>query len=489
MAITIGFYKKALLFWVIVTVLIFVVVIGWQRYLAHDRTFSLGKNFGSKLSLNVEMDKNGSVRINGDRVGDTIFPTKKFDQFRLKILDEVPQEFSEVTVRLNLPKPVDFKTVNARGLLIHSFSNTVNIASPDERTIIFKTAEVSPNAVFTVTIDLPKGYLAFSPALFLRSFLTTVPASLWLGAGLLFPLLTLALLLIQLYKRLTFLWQTRNVTLVSNLPQDVPPAVVGAIHHGIISPREIAATIVDLAVSRKLTIFAKDEGDFTFARTPLEPSRGFEKVLISKLFYSQQIFSHRADVLYRVGHRIFSQKIADVYWQIYRQLELGGYFLEPPGKVIFRWRSLAVSLFFVGVIGFFTGVLYFPEPKFPLFLWLGVIIGSLLIDNFSYLMNNFSPRGLQALRDWAGFKKYLSLPEPISYQEAIDGRFGRFLPYALVLGVERKWLARFQDHPFTPPVWFDAQEPVITLETFSRIILPIGGYVARLLAESRAPTV
>ena len=88
------------------------------------------------------------------------------------------------------------------------------------------------------------------------------------------------------------------------------------------------------------------------------------------MFYEKQVFSRRSDVLYRVGHRIFSEKMAHVYWEIYNQLEKEGYFTKSPGKVIAHWRALGVSLFFAGVIGFFTGVLF----STPVFLTSGTLL-------------------------------------------------------------------------------------------------------------------
>lgn len=487
MVISLGLYKKSLAFWSAVFLIGLSITGALQGQPPTADVVTGQPTIGQTLTVNVAISENGQTLVNGERIRQTIFPARTVDRFRLKILDELPQQFDQVAVTVTLPKPVAIRSLNARGLLIHSFGNEVTTSAVDNRTIRFVTTTVAPNAILTITFDLPKGYLNLPVSLWIKGQLTTLPATLWLAAGLLFPVVTAAFFAIQLYRRLIFLLHLKRAPMLSQPPSKLPAAAVGVLYHTVISPRELAATLVDLAVSRILTIYVKPGGDFTFSRNPVEPNRLFEKTLLSKLFYSQQIFSRRADVLYRVGHRVFSHKIARVYWEIYRLLESQGYFLEAPTAVMYRSRAIGVLLFFAGVTGFFTGVIFFPEPKFPLLLWVGVIVGSLLNYTFAPLAVHLSPWGMTELKGWAGFKKYLALKTPVPYQEAIDGRLERYLPYAMVLNVEQPWLQRFADHPFVPPRWFDSSETVRSLEQFSQRILPITGFVGHLLVESREP--
>lgn len=488
MAISVTFHKKSVLFWVLVG-LVAILLTWFVQSLFKKPVFTLDKTASKSLAINVILNEDGEVSVNNQPVASPIFPSAQSDHFRLKILDEIPNQFENLTVTVKLPKKIESEKINPQGLLIHSFNNTVAKTMPNDQTLVFATTQVASNAVFTITFDLPKGYLKLPVITRVKNTASTLPFFIWLGAGLMLPLLTLSFIITQAYKHSTFLMTLSKAPMLNRLPDKTAPGVVGALHHGRISPREITATLLDLAISRRLTIFAKKEGDFTFAKTPQKPQRHFEEVLLSKLFYEKQIFSHRSDVLYRVGHRIFSEKMAHVYSEIYNQLEQENYFTEPPGKVIARWRALGVGLFFAGIVGFFTGIVFFPEPKYQLFLWLGVILGGILIENFGYLMNNFSKKGISALTAWAGFKKYLSLNEPASYQEAIDGRLERYFPYAVIFGVEKNWLARFSHHPFARPTWFDGDDPVLSMESFSQSILPVTDFVADLLSGSRTPII
>lgn len=492
--VSIGLYKKSLAFWTTVFALI-----GGVAYLInhplgipvttaeHKISFDLPAGGGAQYKVVIQ--QNGATFINGKPTRQTIFPSQRLDHFRLKVLDENPEQFDAVTVTLTLPAPIDSAVVNAQGLIIHSYTSAVDVKQKDAQTVVFTAYDVAPNAVFTITADFPKNYFALPFGAKIKSQLATLPAPLWLAAGLLAPLVGAALAVVQLARRARLAAHLRAAPIVSNPPSNLPAAVVGALQRGAISNSELAATVVDLAVHDSVYIFAKTTGEFTFAKTQLEPTRGFEKALLSKIFYERQSFSRRADVLYRVGHRVFSQKVALFYLEVYRQLEQGGYFLEPPGKIIYRWRLAGAGLFFAGIAGFFLGVFFFPEPKFPLALWLGVIGLSFLINRFAPLAVRYSTKGLTTVKSWTGFKKYLALTTPVSYQGTQDNRMFRYLPYAVVFGVQRRWLGRFANYPFTPPKWFDSNERAVGLDRFGQLLMPITGYVSRLLAASREPTV
>lgn len=494
MLVTISLYKKHLAFW---TALAAILGSGYFL-LKHPPTLptttaepdsEFFRDSQGTGEYRVKLLENGATTLNNFSTKQTIFPGASADYFRLKILDENPEQFDALTVAVDLPKQISGKGLNAQGLIIHSYSNEVQVSYPSNTRILFTAYDVAPLAVFTITFDLPKGYLDLPLAAVVKSYLAILPAPLWLAAGLFAPLAALSLAAIQLARRAAIFWHLRQTPINPNLPTALPPAVVGAAQRGAITNRELSATLVDLAVHNNIYLFANSNGEFTFAQTTLYPNRPFEKALLSKIFYERQPFARRTDVLYRVGHRLFSEKVAKFYWEIYRFLDREGYFASPPGKTIYRWRAAGAALFFVGVVGFFIGVLFFPEPKFPLVLWLGVIAVSGLITRFAPLMLYYSSKGFEALRRWRGFEKYLSLSKPVSFAETQDNRLWRYLPYAVVFGVERQWLDRFASFPFVPPRWFDSNERAIGLERFTQLIMPITTYVARLLAASRQPVV
>ena len=56
--------------------------------------------------------------------------------------------------------------------------------------------------------------------------------------------------------------------------------------------------------------------------------------------------------------------------------------------------------------------------------------------------------------DWLGFKLYLQVAERYRMQNLTPDLFEKFLPYAMVFGVEKKWAKAFEGMHLPPPNWY-----------------------------------
>ena len=64
--------------------------------------------------------------------------------------------------------------------------------------------------------------------------------------------------------------------------------------------------------------------------------------------------------------------------------------------------------------------------------------------------------GTRALEKTLGFEEFLGRVESERYRRMITGpeMFERYLPYAMALGVEKKWAGAFADILKEPPEWY-----------------------------------
>jgi len=132
------------------------------------------------------------------------------------------------------------------------------------------------------------------------------------------------------------------------------------------------------------------------------------------------------------------------------------YFVRDPVKdkqkfAIVLVVGLFVLMFGGTFIGSFLGIL----PS--LFL----VLSYLIVVFFMYFMPARTPAGATAFMHVKGLKNYLEMAEKerIAFHNAPEKKpevFEKFLPVAMVLGVEKKWAGQFNDIYTTPPSWYSS---------------------------------
>lgn len=65
-----------------------------------------------------------------------------------------------------------------------------------------------------------------------------------------------------------------------------------------------------------------------------------------------------------------------------------------------------------------------------------------------------SQEGRELREEWLGFKLYLETAERYRLQNLTPDLFEKFLPYAIVFGIEKKWAKAFEGMQVPPPSWY-----------------------------------
>lgn len=510
MKLSFGLYSKAAIFWLAVIALaaggFFVLSNRGQRITAFDSSDEISEP--GVFEGTAAISKDGRASFQGRDVSQALKSRPQFDEFQLKVFDEPGTSFSLAKIDVELPFPVDEPSLKPTAFLIHSFDPTVTVAKKPPTTVTFLARNVSADAILTIRLEFKRGLVSYPLPKRVTNFLVNAPLGFWIASALVLPGLTLGYLLWLLATQLGQMRMTRPTKPVRVMPQDLPPAVVGVLKRGSISARDVAATLVDLARRGYIDIFWRD-GHFSFAKRKdfhfyrldevvALPQRGpaktkglrrYEEVLLSKILPPEGYRATEQDIVVRVGHRLFSPKMAEVFMAIYQLATDAGFFISNPGLVHRRIRRQGITLFIIGLIGFAISALAIPEPKFLLIFWIGMIAASLLVVELGNLVPLRTAKGQQALNDWLGFELHLKDPSLVSYTEINTGVFEQYLPYAIALGVEGAWIWRFRQHPFTAPKWFASTTANMTLEQFDRELFPILSWVASSLVAAKEPTV
>lgn len=250
-------------------------------------------------------------------------------------------------------------------------------------------------------------------------------------------------------------------------PGDLRPAEVGTLVDERVDTRDIAATIVDLAVRGYLTIEEGPSGNLLGKRTyilrktaePGSRDRRGELAPYEKTIY-QKLFASGESVTTEDLENTFYKTVRKASDQLYADLTRKGLFLGRPDRVRKVWLESGWFVFGTGVFVLFVA-LSDESGSFPLEPGLGLAaaVCGLIVVAFSRLMPRKSFSGKRAALEILGFEEYLARAEKedLKLQEK-KGIFETFLPYAISLKVVEQWVRAFEGVLDQNPDWFIGAE-------------------------------
>jgi Predicted membrane protein (DUF2207) len=267
-----------------------------------------------------------------------------------------------------------------------------------------------------------------------------------------------------------WLWYTRGrdprvgpIAVQYAPPDGLSPAEAGTLVDNDAAMRDITSTIVDLAVRGYITIEEVDKSSllhlisnkdymFHLKKSAKEWAglKSHELVLLAALFSNGVL----PDVLLSSLENRFYTNLPQIKNSIFDELMERGYFQHRPDYVRSSFVGGGVVM---GVLFFFLGnavaqkLGMAPAP----FLIAGVLSGGIIVG-FGWFMSARTLTGVKALAGVLGFEDFLSRVEAdqLSRVGQTPQTFEKFLPFAMALGVEKKWVGAFQNIYSQPPSWY-----------------------------------
>jgi uncharacterized membrane protein YgcG len=267
-----------------------------------------------------------------------------------------------------------------------------------------------------------------------------------------------------------WLWYTRGrdprvgpVAVQYAPPNGLSPAEAGTLVDNDAAMRDITSTIVDLAVRGYITIEELQKSsllhlienkDYVFhlKKPPKEWAglKGHELVLLAALFANGLI----TDVALSSLENRFYTNLPQIKNSIFDELMEHGYFQHRPDYVRSTFVGGGVVM---GVLFFFLGNAIAQKLGMApaSFLIAGVLSGGIIVG-FGWFMSARTLAGVKALAGVLGFEDFLSRVESDQLHRVGETpqTFEKFLPFAMALGVEKKWVGAFQNIYSQPPSWY-----------------------------------
>ena len=246
-------------------------------------------------------------------------------------------------------------------------------------------------------------------------------------------------------------------------PEGLTPGEAGTLLDDHVDMRDITATIVDLAVRGFLTIEEKEISrviallsgpDYAFhlRKGPDEwtPLKGHERQLLAGIFAN----GAQRTVSISDLENAFYKNLPDIKSSIFESLLSARFYVHRPDEV--RNRYVVVGIL-AGVLIAAGGVLAMVKLGMALLPFL-IAAGAttLIVCGFARIMPARTERGARALEDLRGFEAYLDQIEGSRLQETAKASemFESFLPFAILFGIEKKWVKTFQAVYAHPSRWY-----------------------------------
>jgi uncharacterized membrane protein len=267
-----------------------------------------------------------------------------------------------------------------------------------------------------------------------------------------------------------WLWYTRGrdprvgpVAVQYAPPPGMTPAEAGTLVDDDAGMRDITATIVDLAVRGYLAIEEKEKDHmlgllknkeyvFHMKKQPAAWAelKAHELTLLAGIFAN----GGQTDVELSSLQNQFYTNLPSIKNGIFDALMERGYFQHRPDYVRGGFVGGGIVL---GALLFVIGISLSQKMgmALPPFL-IAAIVSAAIIIGFGWFMPARTAEGAKALAGVLGFEDFLTHVEADRMDRIAQTpeTFEKFLPYAMALGVEKKWVGAFQNIYTQPPSWY-----------------------------------
>jgi uncharacterized membrane protein YgcG len=251
-------------------------------------------------------------------------------------------------------------------------------------------------------------------------------------------------------------------------PEDMSPAEVGTLMDFSVDPRDLSATILDLAVRGYLKI---EEVPSKRRKRPkdhiihiLKDPAGVTDLKDHELETLKSLWS-----LADKANGTYTVKVSDLKQEFYRRVPVikaaifrrmtqpPKLFTARPENVMGVWAGIAVVVAAICVaIGFLARVI---ELGHPAVSWASLIAAPVFVLVFGLAMPARTLKGAWILNHVLGLREYIDRVDRDRLKHATLEHFEKLLPFAAAMGLEEKWTEAFEAILIEPPQWYVSHYP------------------------------
>lgn len=266
----------------------------------------------------------------------------------------------------------------------------------------------------------------------------------------------------------------RSIVPVYDPPAGLTPAEVGLLIDDHLDPRDVCATLIDLAVRGFVRLEEAQPEPGAAATTPdyfirlLKPRDQWsglaphEYTMLFHTFYGAQ-WTKLSSLRLR-----FPDIVPYMEVDLLRELKRKGMYRVDP-QAAQGWRAVGM-LAVAGLFGFaqLLGILRLANS-----IALGITAIIVAVFAVYWFGRSTSAKTLRGMRTWTairGFQEFLRTVEADRIERMEPSIFEKYLPYAMALGIEHKWTRAFQGIAVPKPDWVEMSDSMFLPEVLSHTL-------------------
>ncbi len=364
-----------------------------------------------------------------------------------------PVAISNSSIKIELPNGTDFSKTSSDcyiGILGSKEKCDINIK--DNFISVSNSRLLQPSEGITIAIDFPKG-LVYQPSK-IENIISTIKDNIVL----VLPIFTFLIMF--------FVWRKNGkdpkgyTTIIAQYepPENMKPTLVGSLVDESVDNRDITSGLIYLAeqgyvfINRieKEGVFSSVDYELELVKIDTGTLEKTEKNILD-LFFEELTLGKKVKMSSFTGKRTFMVKYKEIVKDTYQEMTDRGFYEKNPNKAKAPYIGLSIATIFIGVFLF---------AKFLSILGIAsFVLSGIIIFIFGLLMSKKTKLGSDTRDYILGFKDFLSVTEKdrLNFHNAPEKnpeQFMKFLPYAIALGVEKKWAKQFDGIFMAEPTWY-----------------------------------
>ncbi len=381
---------------------------------------------------------------------------------------EVPMERVTATATVEGSGPLDLKARCYTGT--YGSREEACDFTPAERGGTFKTAHaLNPGEGFTVALGWDKGAV-LPPSALTRFWWDLNAGENWVF---LLPLFSLVFMYRHWRKRGKDPEVGDTVAVMFTPPEAAGrlllAAEVGALADGKLDPRDLTASIVQLAVKGCVTIEEVKTDGLIFDHTDHRLTRigkSEEGISLFERELLTQLFGASSSILVSELKYKFYASVSGLKKTVFGNLKELGYYQSTPENVKAAYIGIGVAVALVGAL--VAALMHEYLGMETMNLVVVVLLSVAPVLAFAPIMPARTRRGALAWLKVKGFEEFLSRAEKDRLERMADKNlFEKYLPFAIALDVSERWAKAFEGIYQDPPRWYASPHGMATFQPVS----------------------
>lgn len=380
---------------------------------------------------------------------------RKNDRFYWNVFSGYDVAVNDAQVRIFLPEKVDLTKP-----VLEVFVTGKNVSdyglNQEGKYFFANIDSVAPMSAFTVNLYWPRGVIVRSDYL----------VDFWkLNYGIILSLLFFIVAILFVFVR----WILKEYSKTGRgvvIPQYEPPRGLRPAEMQVLwkertNNKTFAAIIVDLAV-RGYVVIEEEEKKFlqkqgykiSLTGRNLSDLKKYEQAALFGLFPGG-IKHFSTSEIRKPSNRVhalsLSRRVQELPDKIFQEIDPQNQYYEVSPL---KEEKKALTWIICGIFWFILFTKY--GYSIPQYLWVFISFFILGLCVWAYVKfeARLSQAGRELKEEILGFKMYLYTAERYRLQNLTPDIFEKYLPYAMVFGIEKKWAEAFANQPITQPVWY-----------------------------------